>query len=156
MSRFFRRKDTILFLLLAALIHILLTFLVSQRVGKVSQKEKDTPLSGVALERGIAAEVSQDKPGAPAKVPEGYRTISFCLSLPFDPLFQPVHRRWAAAPLRNGEIQFDEYVFRAGLLGTATRVLNSFFFSFFAYGVLYLTVRRIRQNKKNDKPGYGK
>ena len=60
MTELFRRKDIILFLLLVATLHILLTNLVSNRVGKVLGAQTAGIISGSVLDEEVSEYPYQD------------------------------------------------------------------------------------------------
>jgi hypothetical protein len=76
-----------------------------------------------------------------------YRYILFFLSLPFEPVFRPVHEVWANRPFLENRIEKEEYELRIKFIGIVARVLNSLAFSLLTYWILLIAVR---QHKKTE------
>lgn len=149
MPKLFRRKDIILFLLFVATLHILLTFLVSSRVGSEPGTQTTGIISSSLQKDELSERELQDIPSNLEEKSKVYRNILYFFSLPFDPIFQPINQRWVVGPFLEGKIQKDEYKFRANLIGTTTRVLNSIVFSLLVYWCFRTVIQRIRQNRMN-------
>ena len=149
MPKLFRSKDIILFLLFVATLHILLTYLVSNRVGSEMGAQTAGIISSTLLRDELPEKEFQIIPTEFEGKSKVYRNILFFLSLPFDPIFQPINQRWVIRPILDGKIQVEQYKFRASLIGTATRVLNSIVFSLLVYWCFRTTVQRLKQNRMN-------
>jgi hypothetical protein len=146
MPRFFRRKDVLLFLLFVATLHILFTYLVSIRAGRVAATRGLGVVSEVPLDEEGPETTFRDEPLKRSRRAGTYQSILIVLSLPFGPVFQPLHERWAATPFREGKIRADEYTWRANFVGTAGRVLNSIVFSMLVYGIFVFATRQRRRS----------
>jgi hypothetical protein len=149
MPKLFRRKDIILFLLLVATLHILLTYLVSSHVGRELGTQTAGIISSSLQKEELSEKEFQDIPSKLEEKSKVYRNILFFLSLPFDPILQPINQRWVVRPILDGKIQVDEYKFRASLIGTTTRVLNSIVFSLLVYWCFRTVRQRMKQNRMN-------
>lgn len=149
MPKLFRRKDIILFLLFVATLHILLTYLVSSRVGRELGTQTAGIISSSLQKDELLEKELQNIPSNLEEKSKVYQSILYFLSLPFDPIFQPINQRWVIRPILEGKIQTNEYKFRANLIGTTTRVLNSIVFSLLVYWCFRTVIHRIKQNRMN-------
>lgn len=147
MPKLFRRKDIILFLLFVATLHILLTYLVNSRVGGVMGTQDAGIISNSLQRNEVSEKKIQDISFKLDEKTNINRNILFLLSLPFDPIFQPIRQRWAIRPILEGKIQVDEYKFRVSIIGTTTRVLNSIVFSLLAYWCFRTVIQRKEQTE---------
>jgi hypothetical protein len=138
----FRRKDIILFLLLAAILHILLTHLVTVRIRNMTGIHVSETLPGFLVNSNVPDRKGKDLTDEIIEDAKVYRDILFFLSLPFDPVLRPVHKKWAFRPYQQRKIDREEYRLRAGLIGIASKILNSLVFSLLAYWILIITVRQ--------------
>ena len=149
MPKLFRRKDIFLFLLFVATLHILLTYLVSSRVGEELGTQTASIITSSLQKDELSEKGLQNIPSNFEEKSKVYRNILYFFSLPFDPIFQPINQRWVVRPILEGKIQMDEYKFRANLIGTTTRVLNSIVFTLLVYWCFKTLIQRIKQNRMN-------
>ena len=144
--KIFRKIDVFLFLLFAATLHILLTHLVSNHVGREMGLQIADFISSTSINQVASEKELQNIPSSFEKNSK----ILFLLSLPFGPIFKPIYKQWAVKPALERKIQIDEYNFRAKLIGITTRVLNSIVFSLLVYWC-FRTVLLLRKQNRMHK-----
>lgn len=128
-----RRLDVLIVLFLVATLHILLTYFCSIRAGTISVQEITEAAGNSPDKAAILAEASRDQYAQFSQKTRNYKIPLFFLSLPFKPLFRPLHKHWTIKPLLQGSIQTVEFKVRATILNITTMILNSLFFTILVY-----------------------
>ena len=124
----FNKKTTILLIAVAAL-HILASICISIYHGYLAGKQVGSTISrAIDLAEFPDKEIKDMKASFEEKIkPTDY--LAFALSLPFGPIFRPLHKEWIAESVLNHEIGPDKFKQRTRIISGIELFSNATFFS---------------------------
>ena len=79
--------------------------------------------------------------------------LAFALSLPFGPIFQPLHKEWIVEPLLNHEIGQDKFKQRTRIISGIELFSNAIFFSL-VFFYIWKLVWKLKVNLIKWKTAY--
>jgi hypothetical protein len=122
-------KRTIILLITVAALHFLASLFISIYHGNIAGKQVGYTISKAINVGDITdKEIQNLKVNFEENIKPTYY-LAFALSLPFGPIFQPLHKEWIVEPLLNHQIGQDKFKQRIKIISGIELFSNAIFFS---------------------------
>ena len=143
-------KRHIISIIAVAVLHGLVSLAISDYHGNLAGRDVGVTISKAIDKSDLTDKNIQDMNVRFEEEVRPTYYLAFALSLPFGPIFRPLHKEWITEPLLNHEIGQNKFKQRAKIIGGAELVSNGVFWGFFIVYIWKLiwklAIKRLRKN----------